>query len=64
MATRLNQQFTSSLQKGVRFPSDLLALRNHLVGIHTYPYATGALAAVNAIRFAPAALAVIAYFTR
>ncbi|HKR02258.1 MAG TPA: hypothetical protein VJT09_16390 [Pyrinomonadaceae bacterium] len=63
MTVRLNQQFVSSLQKGGRFPSDLLAFRNYLVEVHTYPYATGALVTVNVIRFAPAALALINYFT-
>lgn len=62
MTVRLNQQFASSLKQGGQFPSDILAFRNHLVDIHTFPYATGALVAVNIIQFTPAALAVISYF--
>jgi len=64
MAERLNRQFDSSLGKGTRLPSDLLTFRNHLADVYTYPYATGALTAVNVIRFAPAALAVITYVAK
>lgn len=64
MTARLNKQFASSLQQGDKFPSDLLAFRNHLVDLHTFPYARGALIAVNVLRFAPVALAVISYFTK
>ena len=61
---RLNQRFASSLEPGGQFSDDLLAFRNHLMGIHTYPYTAGALVGVNLIRFAPAALAVINYLRR
>ena len=61
-AVRLNQQFALSLDAGDKFPSDLLAIRNHLVEVHTYPYASGALVAVNIFRFAPAIIAVMSYF--
>jgi hypothetical protein len=63
MTARLNQQFTASLsQENERFPNDLLAFRNQLIETHTFPYAASALAAVNVIRFAPVAIAVISYF--
>lgn len=63
MTTKLNQLFTASLrQENERFPNDLLAFRNQLIDVHTFPYAAGALAAVNVLRFAPAAIAVISYF--
>jgi hypothetical protein len=58
---RLNQQFASSLQPGGKFPNDLLAFRNHLMSVHTFPYTKGALVGVNIIRFAPAALAVLSF---
>ena len=60
---KLNAQFASSLQ-GQHFREDLLALRNHLMGIRTFPYAAGALIAVNVIRFAPAALGIIGYIKK
>ena len=63
LASRLNGRFAASLQ-GEAFPNDLLSFRNHLMGVHTFPYATGALVAVNVIRFAPAVLALVAYFKR
>lgn len=63
MTARLNQQFAASLQQGSQFPNDMLAFRNHLIDIHTFPYARGALVAVNVIRFAPVGLAVISYLT-
>ncbi|MDQ3820399.1 MAG: hypothetical protein M3362_22335 [Acidobacteriota bacterium] len=61
---RLNQQFASSLQQGSKFPSDLLEFRNYLVKIHTFPYVTNALVAVNVIQFTPAAIALMSYFIR
>jgi hypothetical protein len=60
VVARLNECLAPSLQ-GQKFPNDLLAFRNHLIGIHTFPYAPGALLAVNVIRFAPALLAVISF---
>ena len=64
MTLKLNKRFTSSLKDDSPFPSDLLAFRNHVVDIHTFPYASGALVAVNFIRFAPVALGVISYFVK
>jgi len=64
MTLRLNKRFATSLEDNSRFPSDLLAFRNHLVDIHTFPYAKGALVAVNFIRFAPVVLGVISYFIK
>jgi hypothetical protein len=61
---RLNQQFASSLQQGDQPPSDLLDFRNYLVKIHTFPYVTNALIAVNVIQFTPAGIALISYFIR
>ena len=55
MTDQLDTKFATSM-KGGKFPGELLALRNHLLDIHTFPYATGASIAVNIIRFAPAAL--------
>jgi hypothetical protein len=63
MTSRLSQQFAASLSRdNERFPNDLLAFRNQLIEVHTFPYAAGALAAVNMIRFAPVAIAVVSYF--
>jgi hypothetical protein len=53
VTAQLNHHVASSLQ-GARFPNELLALRNHLAGMRTYPYSGGALIAVNVVRFAPA----------
>ncbi len=47
-----------SLSTGKKFSADLIHARNHLLGLKTYPYAKPALAVVNAIRFAPAIVAV------
>ncbi|HEV2737638.1 MAG TPA: hypothetical protein VGU66_03570 [Candidatus Elarobacter sp.] len=38
------------------FPSDLLAYRNHLMGVRTFPYARGVLIAVSVIQAAPTVL--------
>ena len=61
---RLNDLAPLSLPPKNRFPTELLALRNHVAGVSTFPYARGAAAAVNVIRFAPAAMAVVGMFTR
>jgi hypothetical protein len=58
LASRLNLDVDTTLRAGGRFSSDVLALRNHVAGLYTYPYAKPALAAVNVVRFLPAALAV------
>jgi hypothetical protein len=59
---RLNEQFAASFQQNGKFPNDLLTFRNHLMSVHTFPYTSGALIAVNVIRFVPAALAVLNIF--
>lgn len=64
LSSRLNKEFTLSLNGSASVPSDLLTIRNHVAGVHTYPYATGALTIVNIFRFAPAILAVIAFFAK
>jgi len=49
-----------------RFSADLIHARNHLLGLHTYPYAKPVLAIVNFIRFAsviPALLTVAKLLT-
>jgi hypothetical protein len=61
VAAKLNQQMGQAL-RGDRFRNDLLAFRNHLIGIHTFPYAPKALMAVNVIRFAPAVLGILSFF--
>lgn len=58
----LDEQTVSSLEPGNRFPNDLLALRTHLLSVHTFPYGSSAIWVVNAIRFAPAAALVASYF--
>ena len=40
------------------FPNDLLSYRNHVMGLHTFPYAKGTLAIVNTLRFAPILVAI------
>lgn len=64
LGRRLNVDVDTTLRVGGNFSSDLLAFRNHVVGLHTYPYAKPALAAVNAIRFLPAILAILATATK
>jgi hypothetical protein len=54
---RLNAAVDTTLRGG-QFSSDILAFRNHIAGLYTYPYAKPALAAVNVIRFVPAVIAV------
>jgi hypothetical protein len=56
----LNTRAAGSLH-GEGFPNDLLAFRNHLIGVRTFPYTGGALLAVNVFRFAPALLAIGTY---
>jgi len=41
-----------------KFSSDMIHARNHLLALKTYPYSGPVLAIVNAIRYAPAAIAV------
>jgi hypothetical protein len=62
LAERLTRDGSLAMESGEPFRSDLLALRTHLLGVHTYPYATGTLLVVNAIRLTPAALAVASLF--
>lgn len=62
MAIQLQARVADSLARERPFPSDLLAIRDRLLGVHTFPYAGEALVAVNALRFAPGALAIISYF--
>jgi hypothetical protein len=59
VTSRLNSLVPASMPPKAKFPSELLAFRNHILSVHTFPYAKGASAAVNVIRFAPAAMAVI-----
>ena len=61
---RLNDVVSLTMPPRNAFPGDLLALRNHIAGVHTFPYAQGAAAAVNIIRFAPAAIAVLGLFVK
>jgi|GEM_PF-6781779 len=61
LTAKLNYQFALSLA-GEHFPDDLLAFRNHLLGVRTFPYTGEALIAVNVLRFTPVALAVVGYF--
>ena len=64
LGRRLNVDVDTTLRVGGRFSSDVLAFRNHVAGLYTYPYAKPALAAVNVIRFLPAALAVATVLTK
>ena len=41
-----------------KFSADMIHARNHLLGLKTYPYSGPVLAIVNAIRYAPAIIAV------
>jgi len=59
VASRLNSLVPDSMPPKAKFPSELLAFRNHILSLHTFPYAKGASAAVNVIRFAPTAMAVV-----
>jgi hypothetical protein len=62
MTIQLHARVADSLAGNSAFPSDLLAVRDRLLGVHTFPYAAETLVVVNALRFAPAALAVLSYF--
>ncbi len=55
IAAVINQQVAAT---AAAFPNDLLSYRNHVMGLHTFPYARGTLAAVNMLRFAPIVVAV------
>jgi hypothetical protein len=46
------------------FRHDLLAARNHVRGIHTFPYAAKVALAVNALRLAPAVIAIVSFVSR
>ncbi|MEA2237241.1 MAG: hypothetical protein QOC81_1965 [Thermoanaerobaculia bacterium] len=59
LGRRLSVDVDTTLRVGGRFSSDILAFRNHVAGLYTYPYARPALAAVNLIRFLPAALVLV-----
>jgi hypothetical protein len=61
---RLDEDLESSLKHYDSFRNDLLAARNHVHGIHTFPYAAKVALAVNGLRFAPAAIAIISFVTR
>lgn len=52
----LNEEMRSTIRAG-RFSSDLLAARNHILALNTYPYAKHTLALVNTLRYLPAAVA-------
>ena len=58
---KLNDDLRSSLVLNAKFRHELLAVRAHVAGIHTFPYATRVAFAVNAMRLAPVAIAVITF---
>jgi hypothetical protein len=62
IAEKLNQGAAESIQADKHFPNDLLALRTHVMGLHTFPYTAFALMVVNVIRVLAPALAVFAFF--
>lgn len=55
VSARLNEVVVASMTVNGRFPNDLLALRTHVLGISSFPYAKGAASAVSIIRLAPLA---------
>lgn len=61
---RLDEDLESSLNHYDTFRNDLLAARNHVHKIHTFPYAAKVALAVNGLRFAPAAIAIISFVNR
>lgn len=61
LALAINQKVAGAT--GI-FPTDLLSYRNHVMSLHTFPYARGTLAAVNALRFAPIVVAIVTLATR
>lgn len=58
---RLNRKLSASLDSSDDFHDDLLAARNHIATIHTFPYATRVAFLVNSLRFAPGAVALITF---
>lgn len=58
---RLNRDLSASLNSSDDFRDDLLAARNHIATIHTFPYATRVAFIVNSLRFAPVALALVTF---
>ncbi|MDB4951194.1 MAG: hypothetical protein JWM27_3843 [Gemmatimonadetes bacterium] len=57
VSRRLSNQLID-LEKSGYFPSDLLALRDHLLSVRTYPYSTYINGVVNLLRLSPALLGV------
>jgi hypothetical protein len=53
IAAAINRKLYASPGQATSFPTDLLSYRTHVLSLHTYPYARGAIAAVNALRFLP-----------
>jgi hypothetical protein len=59
--TEINSHLNAGLiavSSNGKFPTDLLSLRNHILGVHSYPYSDGASVLMNVIRFAPALIAI------
>jgi len=59
IAVAINKRVGQSHGAISPFPSDLLTFRTHVLGLHTFPYARGAIAAVNILRFVPVFAAVV-----
>ena len=60
----LDEDLDDSLKNKSTFRNDLLAARNHVHGIHTFPYAARMLVVVNGLRFAPAVIAIATFVNR
>lgn len=66
LTEKLNGDLQTSLtvNSNNKFRSELLAARNHIAGIYTFPYAKRVALAVNTIRFAPVAIAIFSFATK
>jgi hypothetical protein len=61
IAAKLDTDFQLALANDAHFRNDLLAARNHIQAISTFPYAARIVVLVNAIRFAPVIIAIITF---
>jgi len=61
---RLDSNLKSSIDKSETFRGELLAVRNHVQSIKTFPYAANVALIVNAIRFAPVVIAIVTFVKR
>lgn len=62
MALELDRRLAGGLRGGGDLPADLLALRDHVMSIYTFPYSQSIRYIVGAVNLVPTVLAIISYF--